>query len=91
MNLSSRKTAQKPVIMNYTAPKKAEVIEEEDYKVIYDVKNSISYICGGGGGSSSGSTSQKGYRETRQVIQRQSDGTPIVEGRHNDAPVMTDD
>jgi len=92
MNLTSRKTAQMPVIMNFTSPKKAEVIEEEDYKVIYDVENSISYICGGGGGrSSTGSTSQKGYRDTRVVEQRKSDGSPSVVSSHNDAPVMTDD
>ncbi len=91
MNLTSRKTAQMPVIMNFTAPKKAEVINEEDYKVIYDAQNRISYICGGGGGSSSGSTSQKGYRDTKVTTQRKADGSTAVYHRENDAPVMTDD
>ncbi len=81
----------RPLLMSFTPETVAEPIKAEDYNVMYDPKNQISYFLGGGNSNPRNSTSQKGYRKTKVVYQRNSEGEAVSVGEENDAPVMTDD
>jgi hypothetical protein len=88
----------RPLLMSFTPETVAEPIKAEDYNVMYDPKNQISYFLGGGNSNPRNSTSQKGYRKTEEVVHWITNGNgvgaavlPISTETYNDAPVMTDD
>lgn len=79
----------RPLLMSFTPETVAEPIKAEDYNVMYDPKNQISYFLGGGNSNPRNSTSQKGYRRTKEKMNDNPNDHNYSE--YNDAPVMTDD
>lgn len=71
-------------MLNFIQPQKAVTIDAKDYEPLYDPIKQISYYMGGGV-ESRNTTSQRGWRNTREQV---AQGTYHD---YNDAPVMTDD
>lgn len=82
--MNTRSISQKPLMLNFIQPQKAVTIDAKDYELFYDPIKQIAYYMGGGSGSRN-TTSQRGWRNTREQV---AQGTYHD---YNDAPVTTDD
>ena len=83
--------------MNFNQPHS--IVEESDFKFVYDPINQIGYYMGGGGSSSGSSRggrnteTKKGGKRTDKVTYRDSQGTPrgVSTSYDDDARYYMDD
>lgn len=77
----------RPLLMNFTPASKATVIDEEDYKFIYDPKNQISYFMGSTKQTGSQSATRNQY-QTRRPSNPNTDSSFVYS---TDGDMDTDD
>lgn len=77
-----KRTKVTPLMTNFMQPHKAEVVSENDTKLIYDPQTQVTMLLGGG--NDRGTRSYDGYKETRKRVNGGYLGS-------NDAERWTDD